>query len=92
MQDMEKSIREVDETNALEVLRRVDMFAFSDIIRRLLWTFIFSGDKSIPPFEQWCDELESYDITQAAKTVMELIEENFFLMLGVPRPGPKPGV
>jgi hypothetical protein len=52
----------------------------------MLWTFAYAANKSIPPFEEWCDALYEYDAVDASKTVMELVNDNFFLMLGVAKP------
>jgi len=87
--DMEKLQGEfagIDSTNALDVLQRTNIFEFSAIIRRMLWTFAYSANKSILPFEDWCDALFEYDTTEASKTVMDLVNDNFFLMLGVAKP------
>ena len=87
--DMEKlqgELKGIDSTNALDVLQRTNIFEFSAIIRRMLWTFAYSANKSILPFEDWCDALFEYDTTEASKTVMDLVNDNFFLMLGVPKP------
>lgn len=88
--DMEKLQGEfagIDSTNALDVLQRTNIFEFSAIIRRMLWTFAYAANKSILPFEEWCDALFEYDTTEASKTVMDLVNDNFFLMLGVAKPG-----
>jgi hypothetical protein len=87
--DMEKLQGEfsgIDSTNALDVLQKTNIFEFSAIIRRMLWTFAYAANKSILPFEEWWDELEEYDAVEASKTVMELVNDNFFLMLGVAKP------
>lgn len=87
--DMEKLQGEfagIDSTNALDILQRTNIFEFSAIIRRMLWTFAYSANKSIMPFEDWCDALFEYDTTEASKTVMDLVNDNFFLMLGVAKP------
>jgi hypothetical protein len=87
--DMEKLKGEfagINSTNAMDVLQRTNIFEFSAIIRRMLWTFAYAANKSILPFEEWCDALFEYDTTEASKTVMELVNDNFFLMLGVAKP------
>lgn len=87
--DMEKLQGEfstIDSTNALDILQRTNIFEFSAIIRRMLWTFAYAAQKSIQPFEEWCDALNEYDAVDASKTVMELVNDNFFLMLGVAKP------
>ncbi|NMC35345.1 MAG: hypothetical protein GYA36_23235 [Veillonellaceae bacterium] len=87
--DMEKlqgEFKDVDNTNALDVLQRTNIFEFSAIIRRMLWTFAYAANKSILPYEEWCDALEEYDAVAASKTVMDLVNDNFFLMLGVAKP------
>jgi hypothetical protein len=87
--DMEKlqgEFETVNATNALDILQRTNIFEFSAIIRRMLWTFAYTANKSILPFEEWCDALFDYDAVEASKTVMELVNDNFFLMLGVAKP------
>lgn len=87
--DMEKLQGEfagIDSTNALDVLQKTNIFEFSAIIRRMLWTFAYAANKGILPYEEWCDTLEEYDAVEASKTVMELVNDNFFLMLGVAKP------
>ena len=87
--DMEKlqgELTGIDSTNALDVLQKTNIFEFSAIIRRMLWTFAYAANKSILPFEDWCDALFEYDTTEASKTVMDLVNDNFFLMLGVAKP------
>jgi len=87
--DMEKlqgEFKDIDSTNALDVLQRTNIFEFSAIIRRMLWTFAYAANKGILPYEEWCDALEEYDAVEASKTVMELVNDNFFLMLGVAKP------
>lgn len=87
--DMEKlqgEFSEIDSTNALDILQSTNIFEFSAIIRRMLWTFAYAANKSIQPFEEWCDALYEYDAVDASKTVMELVNDNFFLMLGVAKP------
>jgi hypothetical protein len=87
--DMEKlrgEFSKIDDGNALDVLQKTNIFEFTAIIRRMLWTFAYAANKSIPPFEEWCDALEEYDAAEASNTVMELVNDNFFLMLGVPKP------
>jgi len=87
--DMEKLQEEfagIDSTNALDVIQKTNIFEFSAIIRRMLWTFAYAANKSILPFEEWCDALFEYDAVEASKTVMELVNDNFFLMLGVTKP------
>jgi hypothetical protein len=87
--DMEKLQSEfagIDSTNALDVLQRTNIFEFSAIIRRMLWTFAYAANKNILPFEEWCDALFEYDAAEASKTVMDLVNDNFFLMLGVAKP------
>ena len=86
MEKLQSEFSSIDSTNALDVLQRTNIFEFSAIIRRMLWTFAYAADKSIPPFEEWCDALEEYDAVEASKTVMELVNDNFFLMLGVAKP------
>jgi len=87
--DMEKlqgELAGIDSTNALDVLQKTNIFEFSAIIRRMLWTFAYAANKNILPFEEWCDALSEYDTTEASKTVMDLVNDNFFLMLGVAKP------
>lgn len=87
--DMEKlqgEFSKIDSTNALDVLQRTNIFEFSAIIRRMLWTFAYAANKSMLPFEEWCDALYEYDAVEASKTVMDLVNDNFFLMLGVQKP------
>lgn len=91
--DMEKlkgTLSGLDPTNVFEVLEQTKLFEFSLIIRRMLWTFAYTANKNLLPFEEWCDELSEYDTTEASRTVMALVNENFFLMLGVQKPkGPQ---
>lgn len=87
--DMEKlqgDLQGIDSTNALDILQRTNIFEFSAIIRRMLWTFAYAANKGILPFEEWSDALFEYDTTEASKTVMDLVNDNFFLMLGVAKP------
>lgn len=87
--DMEKlqgEFANIDSTNALDILQKTNIFEFSAIIRRMLWTFAYAANKGLLPFEEWCDALIEYDAVEASKTVMELVNDNFFLMLGVQKP------
>ena len=86
MEKMRTAFGRIDSTNALDVLQKTNIFEFSAIIRRMLWTFAYSANKSLLPFEEWCDALFEYDTTEASKTVMDLVNDNFFLMLGVAKP------
>ncbi len=83
---LQEQFGNVGEENALDILQASAIFDFSINIRRMLWTFAFCADRSILPFEAWCDALEEYDLVETAKVVMELVNENFFLMLGVKAP------
>ncbi|MBT3320185.1 MAG: hypothetical protein HN389_10530 [Clostridia bacterium] len=86
MEKLQDEFGKIDSTNALDILQKTNIFEFSAIIRRMLWTFAYTANKSILPFEEWCDALQEYDAVQASKTVMELVNDNFFLMLGVAKP------
>ena len=86
MEKLQSELAGIDSTNALDILQKTNIFEFSAIIRRMLWTFAYAANKSILPFEEWCDALSEYDTTEASKTVMDLVNDNFFLMLGVAKP------
>lgn len=86
MEKLQGEFSKIDSTNALDILQKTNIFEFSAIIRRMLWTFAYTANKSILPFEEWCDALFDYDAVEASKIVMELVNDNFFLMLGVQRP------
>ncbi len=86
MEKKQTELENVTNENALDVLQSTNIFAFSAIIRRMLWTFAYTANKTILPFEEWCDALEDYDAVEASRIVMELINDNFFLMLGVRAP------
>jgi hypothetical protein len=86
MEKLQAEFSKIDTNNALDVLQKTNIFEFSAIIRRMLWTFAYTANKAILPFEEWCDALEEYDAVEASKTVMELVNDNFFLMLGVQKP------
>ncbi len=86
MDKMQEEFENVTEENALEIMQRTNLFEFGTTIRRMLWTFAFCANKSLLPFEAWSDSLEEYDLVEAAKVVMELVNDNFFLMLGVTAP------
>jgi hypothetical protein len=86
MEKLQSELAGIDSTNALDILQKTNVFEFSAIIRRMLWTFAYAANKSILPFEDWCDALIEYDTTEASKTVMDLVNDNFFLMLGVAKP------
>ena len=86
MEKLQGEFKKIDSTNALDVLQKTNIFEFSTIIRRMLWTFAYTANKSILPFEEWCDALLEYDAGEASRTVMELVNDNFFLMLGVRKP------
>lgn len=82
MEKQQKLLSKIDKKNAFDILGKANIFEFAAIIRRMIWTFAYSADRSIKPYEQWCDELVDYDIAESAKVVMEMIEDCFFLMLG----------
>lgn len=86
MEKLQGEFKRIDSTNALDILQKTNIFEFSAIIRRMLWTFAYTAKKSILPFEEWCDALEEYDAVEASRIVMELVNDNFFLMLGVQKP------
>jgi len=86
MEKLQGQFSKIDTTNALDVLQKTNVFEFSAIIRRMLWTFAYTANKAILPFEEWCDALEEYDAVEASRTVMDLVNDNFFLMLGVQKP------
>ena len=86
MEKLQGDLGGIDSTNALDVLQRTNIFEFSAIIRRMLWTFAYAANKGILPYEEWCDALVEYDTAEASKTVMDLVNDNFFLMLGVAKP------
>ena len=86
MEKLQAEFKDIDSTNALAVLQKTNIFEFSAIIRRMLWTFAYAANKAILPFEEWCDGLQEYDAVEASKTVMDLVNDNFFLMLGVAKP------
>ena len=88
MEKKQKLLSKIDKKNAFDVLGKANIFEFAAIIRRMVWTFAYAADKSIKPYEQWCDELIDYDIGEAAKVVMEMIEDCFFLMLGFKKQQP----
>jgi len=73
----------LDETNALEMLGQSGLFEFAAIVRRLVWTFAYIANKNLSPFEEWSDALADYDMVEASRVAMELVNENFFLLLGV---------
>lgn len=86
MEKLQGEFKKIDSTNALDILQKTNIFEFSVIIRRMLWSFAYTANKSILPFEEWCDALEEYDAVEASRIVMELVNDNFFLMLGVQKP------
>ena len=86
MEKLQSEFSSIDASNALEVLQKTNIFEFSAIIRRMLWTFAYAANKGVLPFEEWCDALLEYDAVEASKTVMDLVNDNFFLMLGVQKP------
>lgn len=86
MEKLQDDLQGIDSTNALDILQKTNIFEFSAIIRRMLWTFAYAANKGILPFEEWSDTLFEYDTTEASKTVMDLVNDNFFLMLGVAKP------
>ena len=86
MAELQNEFADIDSTNALDIMQKTNIFEFSAIIRRMLWTFAYAANKNILPFEEWCDALEEYDVVEASQTVMDLINDNFFLMLGVAKP------
>lgn len=87
MEKLQGDFAGIDSTNALDVLQKTNIFEFSAIIRRMLWTFAYAANKNILTYEEWCDALEEYDAVEASRTVMDLVNDNFFLMLGVAAPG-----
>lgn len=86
MDKFQNQFENITDENAFDVLSQTNIFEFSQIIRRMLWTFAYSANKSLATYEDWCDSLEDYDAIEVAKVVMELVNENFFLMLGVKPP------